>query len=52
MGQKNPKDLLDSWINSPKQLEELQQKRYNTTALGIYEDLNGVIYWTQILVEL
>jgi uncharacterized protein YkwD len=52
MGQKNPREVLNSWINSPRHHEEIQQKRYNTTALGIYKDANGVIYWTQIFVEL
>jgi uncharacterized protein YkwD len=52
MGQKNPQAVLDSWIKSPKHQQEIQQKRYNTTALGIYKDSDGVIYWTQIFVEL
>lgn len=52
MGQKTPKAVLKAWIDSPKHLQEIQQQRYNTTALGIYKDSEGVIYWTQILVEL
>jgi uncharacterized protein YkwD len=52
MGEKNPKDVLNSWLRSSKHKEELQQNRYNTTALGIYTSTVGVTYWTQILVEL
>ncbi len=52
MGQKNAKAVLTAWINSPKHHKTLTDPQFNTTALGIYKDDKGVIYWTQIFVEL
>lgn len=52
MGQKTAKAVLTAWINSPKHHKALTDPQFNTTALGIYKDDKGVIYWTQIFVEL
>lgn len=52
MGQPDLKSLLRAWINSPKHHKELSHASYTATALGIYKDDQGVIYWTQIFVEL
>lgn len=52
MGQKTPEAVLKAWLNSPKHMEELQQSRYNMTALAMYKSQAGVSYWTQIFVEL
>ena len=52
MGQKTPEAVLKSWISSPKHQEELQQSRYNMTAIAQYKSNEGVSYWTQIFIEL
>lgn len=52
MGEPDIKSLLKFWLSSPKQQEELARASYTHTALGMYKDSDGVIYWTQIFVEL
>lgn len=52
MGQKNIKAVFKSWISEPKHLEEIEQVQYTHTGLGIAKDERGVMYWTQMFVEI
>jgi uncharacterized protein YkwD len=52
MGQKDVKGIFDFWINTPKHREILEQPNLTHTGLGFYKDVSGVIYWTQMFVEL
>lgn len=49
---KTTSELLKIWKSSSDDLKELHSLAFTHTALGIYKDPNGVIYWTQIFVEL
>ena len=52
MGQKSIKGIFDFWIKTTKHREILEQPNFSHTGLGIYKDTSGVIYWTQMFVEL
>ena len=52
MGQKTPAAVFKAWINSPGHREEIENPRFTMTGLGLYKDDRGVIYWTQMFLEL
>jgi uncharacterized protein YkwD len=52
MGQKTPVALLRAWLNSPGHREEIESPHFTHTGLGIARNSQGVIYWTQMLLEL
>ncbi len=51
-GPKNSKILLREWTNSSLQNLEIRNPNYTHTAIGKYNDRDGVSYWTQILIEI
>lgn len=52
MGQKTPKAVFKAWLSSAAHKGELEHPLMTHTGLGFFEDENGVIYWTQIFIEL
>lgn len=52
MGAKNFNSVFEFWVSLPKHSELLDQPNITHTGLGIYKDSGGVIYWTQMFVEL
>jgi uncharacterized protein YkwD len=52
MGQETPEEAYLAWINSPEHREAIEDERYTHTGLGIYRDGGGVIYWTQIFIQI
>lgn len=51
-GQQSPMDVYRAWMNSPGHRKKLEDPRYTHTGLGVYEDKDGRIYWTQMFIEL
>jgi uncharacterized protein YkwD len=52
MRQKNIHAVFKSWMSEPKHRQEIEQSKYTHTGLGIYKDESGVLYWTQMFVQL
>lgn len=52
MDAKNYKLVFEYWVGQSKHRELLEQPHITHTGLGIYKDQRGVIYWTQMFVEL
>jgi uncharacterized protein YkwD len=52
MGQKDLKAVFQAWLDSPKHREALVEPSYTHTGLSFSKDRDGVIYWTQMFVEL
>lgn len=52
MGQETPEEAFKAWMNSPEHREAIEDERFTHTGLGIFMDPGGVIYWTQIFVQI
>ncbi len=52
MGQKTPQRVFDAWMNSAGHREEIENPDFTMTGLGLYKDEKGLIYWTQMFIEL
>jgi uncharacterized protein YkwD len=50
-GQDNAKEVFASWIGSLAHKSKIENSRYTHTGLGIARNSRGVIYWTQIFLE-
>jgi uncharacterized protein YkwD len=51
MGQKTPQAVFDAWYNSSSHRASLENPRYTHTGLGVVKNSKGVIYWTQLFLE-
>jgi len=52
MGQKNIKAVFRAWMKEPKHREEIERPGFTHTGLGLFKDERGVVYWTQMFIEL
>jgi uncharacterized protein YkwD len=52
IGAKNFNSVFEYWVDLPKYRDLLDQPDITHTGLGIYKDSGGVIYWTQMFIEL
>jgi uncharacterized YkwD family protein len=50
MGQENPKEVVNSWMNSQGHRENILNPDFTNIGVGIAKDNNGSIYWTQMFV--
>ena len=51
MGQKTPQAVFDAWHNSSSHRNSLENPRYTHTGLGFVKNEKGVMYWTQLFLE-
>jgi len=51
MGQKTPQAVFDAWYKSSSHRTSLENPRYTHTGLGFVKNSKGVIYWTQLFLE-
>ena len=49
-GQRNPQMVVEAWMNSKSHRENILNPNFTTLGVGIAEDLNGSIYWTQMFI--
>lgn len=52
MGQKTSASLFKAWMNSPGHREKIENPDFTMTGLSGYKNEHGVIYWTQMFLEL
>ena len=50
-GQSTPESVFQSWLGSSGHRAKLQESRYTHTGFGYFKSEKGVIYWTQIFLE-
>lgn len=50
-GYNSAETVFSSWVGSATQKAHLENARYTHTGLGITRSSTGVIYWTQIFLE-
>jgi len=50
-GYKTPQSVFEGWIKSPTHKSKIENTRYTHTGLGFAKNSTGVIYWTQIFLE-
>lgn len=46
MGQKNPKDVVDTWVKSSKHYENMVRDEYKSVGIGVFY-ASGKYYWVQ-----
>lgn len=51
MGQQDTKAVFDAWLNSPSHRASIEDSRYTHTGLGFAVNSKGVIYWTQLFLD-
>jgi uncharacterized protein YkwD len=51
-GQRTPAEALKNWLKSPDAKKLIEDPRFSYSGLGVHQDKNGVIYWTQIFLEI
>lgn len=50
-GQKTAESVFQSWMGSSGHRAKLQEPRYTHTGFGYFKNESGVVYWTQIFLE-
>jgi uncharacterized protein YkwD len=50
-GYKTPQAVFDGWIKSLTHKSKIENSRYTHTGMGFAKSSTGVIYWTQIFLE-
>lgn len=50
-GYKTPQAVFEGWIKSPTHKIKIENSRYTHTGMGFAKSSTGVIYWTQIFLE-
>lgn len=50
-GQSTPESVFQSWLSSSGHRAKLQEPRYTHTGFGYFKSEKGVIFWTQIFLE-
>jgi uncharacterized protein YkwD len=51
-GQSTPVSVFQSWLGSSGHRAKLQEPRYTHTGFGFFKSEKGVMYWTQIFLEI
>lgn len=50
MGQKNPSEVMNSWMNSNGHRKNILSSSYTEIGVGIAKASNGQLYWTQMFI--
>ncbi|HFL2522813.1 TPA: CAP domain-containing protein [Clostridioides difficile] len=50
MGQKTPKEVVNSWMNSEGHRKNIMNPNFSKIGVGVAQKSGGSIYWTQIFV--
>jgi uncharacterized protein YkwD len=50
-GQKTPKSVFQSWMNSPGHRANIEQSRYTHSGLGYFQKASNTYYWTHLFIE-
>ena len=50
-GQKTPKDVMNSWMNSQGHRANILNKDFTTIGVGYHQNSNGTGYWTQLFTR-
>ena len=48
MGQRSPEQVMNGWMNSKGHRENILNEKFTNIGVGVYKDLNGKYYWTQM----
>lgn len=51
MGQRTPKEVMTSWMNSPGHRGNILSTAYTEIGVGMAKDKNGRYYWTQMFMR-
>ncbi len=50
-GQKNPQEVMNSWMNSAGHRSNIISPAYGEIGVGAAKDSNGNLYWTQMFIK-
>ncbi|MBU5307908.1 CAP domain-containing protein [Clostridioides mangenotii] len=50
MGQRNPKEVVNSWMNSEGHRKNILNGNFTKIGVGVAQNSNGQIYWTQMFI--
>lgn len=47
-GQRSPSEVMTGWMNSDGHRANILSSRYTKIGVGVHQDINGRLYWTQL----
>lgn len=50
-GQRTPKEVMNSWMNSPGHRNNILSPSFREIGVGVAKDKNGSYYWTQMFMK-
>jgi uncharacterized protein YkwD len=50
-GQRSPQEVVNGWMNSPGHRANILNANFNKIGIGVYQNSNGTIYWSQLFTN-